>query len=248
MVERLSRIVFIASVIVSVLTVWPAVARAQMYFSVSAGGNHTSPADVTVNVPASGLAVTYHDVQFSARSLTSPQYYVWRLGKFFGSRQRVGVEFEFTHLKVISDTSKSYVASGTIDGVLLPGGTSVPMNAAVQEYQMTHGLNFLLFNIVARLPIGSSGRLALVARAGTGPTLPHGETNVLGQFRQGYEWAGVGVEGSAGLALKLSRLLTVIADYKISHARPEITVAGGSGQTTALTQQVAVGLAIGFAR
>ena len=203
---------------------------------------------MTVNVPSAGLGVTYHDVQFSARSFDSPQVHVWRLGKLFGPAARWGVEFEFTHLKVIGDTSKAYVASGQINGVALPGGTSLPMNAEVQEYQMTHGLNFLIVNGVGRWPIGASHRLSLVGRFGVGTTLPHAETDVLGQFSQHYEFAGFGVEGSGGLALKLTHLISLVADYKISDAHPRITVVAGTGQTTAISQQITFGLAFGFAR
>ena len=227
---------------------WPSSALAQVYATVSLGANQTAPADVTVTVPSAGLGVTYHDVQFSARSFDSPEYYVWRLGKLFGPSARLGVEFQFTHLKVIADTSKSYVASGQINGVALPGGTSVPMNAQVLEYQMTHGLNFLIVNGVGRWPIGKRQRLALVGRFGVGTTLPHAETNVLGQFSQHYEFAGLGVEGSGGLAVKLTRLISIVADYKISDAHPRITVVSGTGQTTAISQQIAIGLAFGFAR
>jgi hypothetical protein len=223
-------------------------AHAQIYGSISAGANHTMPADVAVNVPGAGLGVTYHDVQFSARPFDSPQYYVWRVGRLFGANARWGIEFEFTHLKVIADTSRSYVASGAIDGVAIPTGTSLPMDAQVQEYQMTHGLNFLLVNAVSRIPLGTKGRFAIVTRAGIGSTLPHAETNVLNQFRQHYEFAGVGLQGSAGVAMKLTRLVSVVADYKLSEAQPRITVAGGTGQTTALTHQIAIGLAFGFAR
>jgi hypothetical protein len=226
----------------------PTAARAQVYASLSAGGNHTGPADVTVSVPNAGLAVTYQRVQFSARPLDSPQYYVWRVGRLFGPTRRLGLEFEFTHLKVIGDTSRSYVASGQINGVTIPGGASLPMNAEVQEYQMTHGLNFLLVNAVGRWPIRSGRRLSLVTRAGMGTTLPHGETEVLGQTRQRYEFTGLGVEGAAGMAMKLSHLLSLVADYKVSEARPRISVVSGTAQTHAVTQQVAIGLAVGFAR
>jgi hypothetical protein len=230
------------------LLVSPAIASAQIYGSISAGANHTGSADVTVTVPSAGLGVTYHDVQFSARPFDSPQYYVWRLGRLVGPAQRFGVEFEFTHLKVISNTAKSYVASGTIAGLAIPGGTALPMNAEVQEYQMTHGLNFLLVNGVARLPLGAHGRVSLVGRVGLGSTLPHAETNVLNQSSQHYEFAGVGFGGSAGLVFKLTRILSVTADYKISDADPRITVVAGTGQMRAVSQQVAIGLAFGFAR
>lgn len=242
--RRMALVVFSAAGIVG----FARPAQAQIYGSISAGANHTMPADVTVNVPGAGLGVTYHDVQFSARSFDSPQYYVWRVGRLFGANARWGIEFEFTHLKVIADTSKSYAAAGAIAGNAIPTGTSLPMNAQVQEYQMTHGLNFLLVNVVSRIPLGDHGRFAIVTRAGIGSTLPHAETNVLGEFRQQYEFAGAGLQGSVGVAMRLSRLVSLVADYKLSEAQPKITVVGGTGQTTAITHQAAIGLAFGFAR
>ena len=112
---------------------------------------------------------------------------------------------------------------------------------------MTHGLNFLLFNAVARIPFGN-GRFALVTRAGVGPTLPHAESMVLGVFRQRYEWAGVGYQGAAGVNIRLSRLISFIADYKLSYAQPQISSCRRPGHTSSLTQQGAFGLAFGFAR
>jgi hypothetical protein len=240
------RIPLLAAVLVLALVV-PATASAQIYFSISAGVNGTRAADVTVNVPSAGLGATWHDVHFAAKPFKSPQYYQWRLGTFLDHRQRFGVEFEFTHLKVLADTSRSYGTSGVINGVAVPEGAVLPMDATVQEYQMSHGLNFLLFNAVARIPFGS-GRFALVTRAGAGPTLPHAESTVLGVFRQQYEWAGIGYQGAAGVNIRLSRLISFIADYKLSYAQPRISVAGGTGQTSSLTQQGAFGLAFGFAR
>lgn len=241
---RPARVVALACLLVS----YPTVTRAQMYGSISLGANHTFPADVTVNVPAAGLGVTYHGVQFSARPFDSPQYYNWHLGRLFGPRRRFGVEFEFTHLKVISDTSKSYAASGTIKFTAIPSDSTLPMNAEVQEYQMTHGLNFLIVNVVGRFPLRFNPRLSLIARLGLGDTLPHAETNVLQQSIQRYEFAGLGIQGSAGLAMRLSHLISLIADYQISDADPQITVVGGTGRTRALSQQVALGLAFGLAR
>ena len=111
---------------------------------------------------------------------------------------------------------------------------------------MTHGLNFLTVNGVGRWPIGQ--RLSVVGQLGVGTTLPHAETSVLGQASQHYEFAGLGVEGSAGVALKLTHLIAFVADYKVSDAHPRITVVAGTGQMSAISQQITFGLAFGFAR
>jgi hypothetical protein len=242
------RIPVLVAAVLALAVVFAAPAHAQIYFSISAGGNWTRSADVSVSVPSAQFAPTYHDVHFAAKPFKSPQYYQWRLGTLLDKRRRFGVEFEFTHLKVISDTSQTYAMTGTVNGVAVPPGTVQQMDVLVPQYQMTHGLNFLLFNGVAQFPFGSSKRLSFVARAGLGGTLPHAESTVLGAFYQHYQWAGLGYQGAAGLDVKLSRLISFIADYKLSYAHPHITVAGGTGETTSLTSQIAFGLAFGFAR
>lgn len=227
----------------------PARADAQWFFTGSVGGNHTLPADVTIAQPALDTALTFERVSFRAEALSSPQYYSWHLGRFIGSRRRFGLEFEFIHLKVIAQTDDDMHIRGRAAGV--PVDEVAKMNTRVEEYRMTHGLNFLLVNLVARMPAGGSpnGHLvALVARAGAGRTLPHAETNVDGQSKQQYEWAGAAWHVAIGLSAHLTRLLAAVADYKLTFAKPRITIADGTGRTTALTHQVAVGLAFGMPR
>jgi hypothetical protein len=112
---------------------------------------------------------------------------------------------------------------------------------------MTHGLNFLVANLVVRQPIGS-GRAALVIRAGAGGTIPHTETTVLGGAVDKYEFGGPGVHVAAGLDVRLRGRLSFVAEYKFTRARPEVTIAGGSGRTVAATHHIAAGVAFGMSR
>jgi opacity protein-like surface antigen len=221
-------------------------ARAQWYAAAYLGGNHTRSADVTISDPAESLSLTFHDVHFAAKPLASPQYYGVRVGWLAGRARRLGIEVEFVHAKVISDTSRVYAVTAD-PGTPVPAGA---MNTTVQRYQMTHGLNFLLINFVARTPLGhgGSGPVAFVARAGAGPTFPHAESTVLGQPREQYEYAGLGLDVSAGLDIRLHHRWSAVTEYKLTFARPEITLAHGTGRTTAVTHQVSVGLAFGLSR
>jgi opacity protein-like surface antigen len=220
-------------------------AEAQWYFAGYLGANTTQSADVAIEIPASSLALEFHDVKFDAHPFESPQYYGWRLGHMFGATRRFGVELEFTHLKVIAQTGESYETSGASGLVPFTAGT--PMGSIVERYSMTHGLNFVVGNVVVREPIGS-GRAAFVGRAGAGGTIPHTETTVLGGAVDQYEFAGAGFHLAAGIDVRLNGRLSFVAEYKYTHARPEITVAGGSGRTTAATHHVAAGLAFGMSR
>jgi opacity protein-like surface antigen len=117
------------------------------------------------------------------------------------------------------------------------------MDTAVQRYSMSHGLNFILANVVSRRPI-PGGRLAVVVRAGLGPTLPHGESVVFGVNRERYEWAGLGLHAAAGLDLHVTGRMSGLVEYKVTYARPTIAIADGTGQMSAATHQVAVGLGV----
>ncbi|GEM_PF-4472670 len=70
------RVAIRALMVVGVLLV-PGVASAQWYAGLYMGGHTTRPADVRVQ--GDGYDLTFPTVDFRAESLTSPQYYGWRL-------------------------------------------------------------------------------------------------------------------------------------------------------------------------
>jgi hypothetical protein len=222
----------------------PAGASAQWFGGAYLGANHTQRAAITIEQPAIGRSFTFHDVAFDGRPFESPQYYGWRVGRFFGARQRVGVEFEFIHLKVIAQTAGAYRVTG-----LSTAGPDDPvvMSEVVERYSMTHGLNFAIVNLVSRTPLGQ-GPFTLMVRSGAGPTLPHAETTIDGEAREQYEAGGLGAHISAGVDVRAWRSISAALEYKFTLARPEIEVAHGTGHTTAATHQVVIGLAFGGPR
>ena len=66
----------------------PARAGAQAYFVAYLGTNHTERADITLDVPAADVAVTFRDVHFDAHPFQSPQYYGGRIGWLFPRQGR----------------------------------------------------------------------------------------------------------------------------------------------------------------
>jgi lipid A oxidase len=206
-------------------------ASAQWYAGVYMGANTTRPADVTVK--GDGYNITIPKVSFEAQPFTSPQYYGWRVGRFFSDTRRIGAEVEFIHLKVI--------------------GNPTQLRPSVQRYQMTHGLNYLVANLVSRVPFGRSAYgdapFALISRIGAGATLPHAETTIFGAAQEQYEYAGLGAHAAIGIDVRLKGRLSLLSEYKLTYARPTISTANnGTGRTTTLSHHVAVGLAFGLSR
>jgi hypothetical protein len=125
-----------------------------------------------------------------------------------------------------------------------------PMNAIVQSFDMSHGLNFWFTNLVWRTPLGratAEPRVTLVLRTGAGPVVAGVDTRVDGTQVNHYEYASLGAQGAAGVEIQVASGFWVTGEYKFTFARPRIDVASGTGQTTALTHHVAGGFAIGFA-
>jgi hypothetical protein len=229
---------------VAVLLARPSRVFGQTYVAAYFGGTQTRPATITVSQPGVGTSVDFARVGFDGKPLQSPQYYGLRVGRLGGAR-RIGLEVEFIHLKVIAQTGNVYLATGQIAGVAVNG--PVRMDSLVQRYAMTHGLNFIVLNVVSRTPLGS-GHVSIISRAGAGPTVPHAETTIDQRKIEQYEFVGFGAHAASGVDVTLGRHISLVAEYKLTLARPEIAVPSGVGRTTALTQHVAVGLAFGLSR
>jgi hypothetical protein len=93
-----------------------------------------------------------------------------------------------------------------------------------------------------------NGPIAVAARAGAGPTIPHAESTIGDRSREQYEFAGVGAHAAGGLEIELLGGLLATAEYKLTFARPEISIAGGTGRTDSRSHHVAFGLAFAWPR
>jgi hypothetical protein len=125
------------------------------------------------------------------------------------------------------------------------------MNAIVQEFQMTHGVNLVVFNVVMRRPLVNSGRLpvSLDLRLGAGASLPHGETTVGGRAVHHYEYGGPGAQAAAGVRVAIVPRIAAVAEYKFTYTRPTIDVVdGGTGWTTLLSHHIVWGVSFGLTR
>jgi hypothetical protein len=129
------------------------------------------------------------------------------------------------------------------------GGTATSvaqMNATVQKYDMSHGLNFALGNLVFQAPLTKSADhpLSLDLRVGAGGTMPHAETVVLGEPQEQYELGGLAFGAGIGISGRIAGRLSGFLDYRFTVARPELTLAHGTGEMTAFMHHVMTGVLI----
>ncbi|MCC7010395.1 MAG: hypothetical protein IT184_16420 [Acidobacteria bacterium] len=219
----------------------PSAAAAQWYAAGYLGASHTQSSTVSIRLPDDGIALDFHDVRFYSLSTQPRRYYGLRIGRSGWPHRRLGLELEMIHMKAYADTTRDYAV--TSSGPSLALLDTSPMNGFVQEFAMSHGLNFALVNLVVRRPLGGDdARAAVTIRAGGGPIFPHAETTVGGRTVHEYQYAGVGTQAAAGLELRLGYRTSAIAEYKLTYCRPELEMAAGLGATTAISHHVSLGL------
>jgi hypothetical protein len=240
---RLPRIALASVFALSALVSLPRVASAQWYLEGSAGASHSLNATVSIRQPSENIALDFHDVRFEGQSNYPRRYYSVRIGRT-GKSGRIGWEVEQIHLKAVALVDRTYdvtAASGTV----LPSTGVSPMNQYVQEYQMTHGVNLAVVNMVLRRPLGSpSSRLSLALRVGAGASFPHAETTINGGVVHHYELGGPGAQAAAGLRFRVLPRIAAITEYKLTWTRPRIDIVGGEAWTTLVSNHVIAGFSL----
>lgn len=203
------------------------------------GGAATAPTRVVIEQPALGTRLSVHDVRYRGESFTPPLYYGFRLGRFFG---RLGVEAEFIHQKIYARTERVVRFEGQARGI--PVDDSTAMHTLIPQFSISHGLNFLLFNAVLEQRLGRRTRVA--ARFGAGPTVPHAESNIMGEARQGYQLGRAGIQGAASLEFRLWRGLHWLGEYKFTRSEQRVKIVAGHAETLVRSHHGVFGLSAHF--
>jgi hypothetical protein len=220
----------------------PSSAGAEWVLAAFGGAIHTQPSDLQLDQPSVGTTLTFPDVPFRGRAFSPPIYYGYRVARSIPGVPWLYAEFEYMHAKVYAKDLGSLTGSGMLNG---QQAAAVPFPSVIQSYAMSHGLNFFLFNAAVRRRIENMP-IVLSARAGVGPTLPHAETEVDHVRQEGYEYGGIGMQLGGGAELPVWSHFGFMAEYKWTHARPEIFVHEGTGQITANTHHLSFGLTASF--
>ncbi len=193
------------------------------------GAAHTQANDLRIRRPALETDLLFSGVGYRGESFQSPLYYGYRAGYFRGF---LGVEAEFIHMKIFADVNRTVPVSGTLRGAAVSGG--MPMSAVVRAFSISHGLNLLLANLCFRKTLagaGPRGWLMLTARLGVGGSIPHVESDILGDSDQHYQAGGLAAQAAGGLEFRIWRGLYAVTEYKYTRTRQNVDIVGGTAET-----------------
>jgi hypothetical protein len=221
--------------------------HAEWHAAAYLGAAHTQNADVRMRQPSLGTDLLFRDVSYRGESFQSPQYYGGRGGYFFSDK--FGVEAEFVHLKVFANLERPVETSGTLNATAING--SFPMSAFVQRFSVSHGLNLLLINLVARRhflrrPGEKLGRILLIGRAGAGGSIPHPETEIMAARDEHYQWGRAAFHIAMGAEVRLWRKLYGLGEFKFTRTDQRFRIAAGNADAVMRSNHGVFGLGIHF--
>jgi hypothetical protein len=190
-------------------------ASAQWSVSAFTGNAATASNRVRIASTSEQTDVTLDDIPYRDESSKSPVYYGARVMRQFHRAPWLGLEAEFVHVKVIADTQSDVRVLGTLDGT--PTDAVRRLGEILPRFEMSHGLNLILANVVARRSLSSAGaarRVAIVGRAGFGPTVPHVEATFHREHEDAYQFGRAALDVAVGAEVALTSRLLAAGEVK----------------------------------
>jgi len=230
-----------------VLAAWPRPALADWTLAAFLGAAATRSSTLHIEQPASDTSLSFSPVAYRGESFAAPVYYGYRLGRRLPFGSRLAVEAEFIHLKVFTDPTQTVRATGVERGVAV--SRTQRLGDTVERFSISHGENFVLANLVARLPLGrgqTGERLQAAVRGGAGVTIPHPESTIDGESVDHYELGSFAWQLAAGLELHLARGLYALGEYKFTRVDQTVTIARGTARTVLATHHLVFGAGYRF--
>jgi hypothetical protein len=168
--------------------------------------------------------------------LTIPQY-DFNIGYFFKSKNSLGLEISWDHLKyVVTDNQVMHVI-GNIRGKYIDKDTLVTPDFV--HLQHTNGNNYLMLNLVKRQTImdGKTFQLSGIGKIGAGPLMSYTISNVLGSYDSGhFHYHGWVAGASVGLRLYILKYVFLQTDIQGAFANYTNTELGADRQGLATHQ------------
>jgi hypothetical protein len=222
-------------------------ASAQWALSAFLGSVWNSSADLHAVSRHHGTDLTLKGVSYDDKSFRFPIYYGARVTRFFPRVPWLGLEGEFIHLKAISRPGQVVDVGGRYGGQPVSG--PAPLGAFVPHFELSHGLNFALANAVVRVPLSRTGafgparRVALSARGGLGPTIPHVEARFHDQVEDEYQLSSLGWQAAAGIEVRLRNSLRAVSEVKWTSTSQGVSIGESKVDGPFRAKHLIVGLA-----
>ncbi len=206
------------------LALFPGSARADWLFGGYMGAAGTSTNTLTVS-PATGAPFSIPDVAYKGQAFRSPWYYGVRVGWLPAATKGIGVEVEWNHAKAIAQLTHDA--------------------QDLNQFQQSHGLNFLLGDVVYRFTPACSGQCAFNVRGGAGISTPHVESTFRNVHQEQYQYGGIAWQAGAGIEYHLWQFVYAIADARITRvSEKHLRGAGADIAGSFFTRHVDFGVAL----
>ncbi len=216
--------------------------RWQLYL----GKASTSDSDLRIVQPSLQNNLLFHNIEYKDKSFRTPLYYGLRTTYFKRPCSDFGLEVEFIHAKIYSNSQQIVFVSGTKEGGRMD--STMRLGELVQGFSMTHGLNFLFFNLVGRFNFSEKdgnllNKIKLFVRLGIGPSIPHTESVIQGIKKEQYELHIPAYQIAAGPEIKIWRSLRLLMEYKGTWVRvKDAQIANGYAETKLWTNHLVLGV------
>jgi lipid A oxidase len=224
-------------------------AQAEIVASVFGGAAITEDNDLRLR-QSGGTDLTFHGVSYQGKDFETPPYYGARLSYFLSRESHWGFGLEFFHAKLFLNAGETVHVTGIRGGVPVDGNE--PVNATIDAFSISHGLNFLTADAIYRWFLGERGKEFLgrfqpYVGLGAGAVIPHVESSVGGVSFQEYQWHGPGVQAFVGMNFDLTRYLSLFFEYKFSYADLDsLSIPGGSISLTPWMHHLVTGISVRF--
>ena len=207
----------------------PKAAR-ELYVSWGYNADRFARSDLRIAQPSLGNDFVLHSVRshdqkgwtdlFNNSMFTSQ--YSARVGYFFNTKQDLAIEVNFEHVRFVVTQDQSVRLTGTLSGEGVD--KTVALTEDFLRYKLNNGANFLLVNLVKRLPLvgepAQTGSVSALLKAGAGIGVPHPTNFVFDQANTpGFQFGGLDVGLEGALRVHFFRWLYVEFAQKALFAR-----------------------------
>lgn len=216
--------------------------KAEWEVGIFFGKASTSKSDLKIVQPSRKNDLLFHDIEFKDKSFSTPLYYGIRGAYFFNSYPNFGLEAEFIHAKIHSNASQMVFVSGIRKDE--PIDSTIRLGDIVQGFSMTHGFNFLFFNLVGRYRFD---KVKVCGRLGLGPLIPHTESVIDNIKREQYEIHFPAYQLALGSEIDFWKGVCLLLEYKYTYVEvKDAKIAYGHAEMKGRTRHLVFGLTTRF--